>query len=262
VLRIPNKDNRKELDQKHLEICEKVDTLESEINSLKNIIGSWDGLQKSLALLRGSRVRGETNTPLENQIEDLEERLAATKQPHICEKEIDEKLKIINQLRKDFISLPFFLPAEHFETVKQYRSIKTGKVIRHNTDPKNKAWYLYESSEYASPQTKILFNDRNEPVEIVKYVRSSETYGQLVVLHIPILLDVPLPPKKPNKPYKLNLPKNWKCPRCTAEVNENLQVCFKCGFPRPVEKTDKDSKDKGLLSKLKRKKSNANSTKE
>jgi prefoldin subunit 5 len=259
VLRIPSIDDRKELDQEHLAICEKIDALEAEINSLKNQQSSYEGLQKTISTMKFSRNKYEVNEELEKQISELEARLSKYKEPSLCAKEIKEKEEIITQLRKDYIRLPFFTPPAYFDRVREYRNVKQNFTIRPNMSTNNtnkNKLYLYENSQIASDNVKILLNDKNEPIEIIRYVQNSGTYGQIIVVHTPILLDVPLPPKKPNpKRNRKMVGETWDC-KCGAKTDVNLQVCWKCNTPRPVpvDEKDKDSESKkGLLDKLKKK---------
>lgn len=235
-------------DQKHKEIRLAMEKLGDKVLILQQQPEYKNALHQKIALLGNGykELSEDSKKDIDNQIEELRDKLSTFRTDEEINKEIESIKTEIAKLEQEYYETPYILPPLYLKTRISYVDSHGTTIKALEDDPSGKKLYIYESSNYVTPHVQILTNEKNEPVKLKRIICNSETYGKKLTFLQDVLIDVERPAKPVQPPQKSLFPtgiKTWKC-QCGHENYFELLQCPLCHTTKPVEENleKKDSK--------------------
>lgn len=172
------------MDKIHEELRSKIDSLSKRIKGLQNGKENYQAQHHKLYLLK--------NTNDTKAIEEQKKLIATLAEPELLDEQIASIQNEMIRITKEYWAQDFIDEPLRLDTTKTYKN-KYCELRQHP----NGNWYLYEDSEYATPQLKIIFNEAGIPVRIERYIQGVETDGHSTKHIQDIILDQPVPVEAP-----------------------------------------------------------------
>jgi hypothetical protein len=248
------------LDEEHKEILEKISTIRVRIKALEDEKIYNLSQQIYLSKLRGSRENfKEDYSPEQKQMISERETVVKNQRSDYVIDALIDKLKLeIPILEKVFLEIPFHREPLYLYRPHIYMNNINGSCIHGSLGTettKDAKKYLYENSQYATPNVIIKYDENSIPIQLIRKVATSETGGQIITVIQDVIVDAveqeKVKPKTVSKPLFPTDVRRWKC-SCGAENYHELLSCRLCNHPKPIENlATVENTKKSLIDKIK-----------